>query len=82
MELVHALSVDYNLVCYFDLDTGKGRALRASGCAHNILESIFSGKLILEDCINQYIMEGVHPEDQEAMRPSGIPPPAPCGRCG
>ena len=68
MELVHALSVDYNLVCYFDLDTGKGRALRASGCAHNILESIFSGKLILEDCINQYIMEGVHPEDQEAMR--------------
>ncbi|WP_301206661.1 hypothetical protein, partial [uncultured Allobaculum sp.] len=29
-ELVQALCVDYKIVCYFDLDTGKGYALRNS----------------------------------------------------
>ena len=28
IELIHALSIEYNLVCYFDLDTGKGNSLR------------------------------------------------------
>ncbi len=68
MELIHALSVDYSLVCYFDLDTGKGRTLRISGCGHNILEPIFSGELVLEDCVGRYIDVGVYPEDREALR--------------
>ena len=37
MELVHALSTDYSLVCVFDLDTGLGSTLRISNCEHDML---------------------------------------------
>lgn len=67
-ELIHALSIEYNLVCFFDLDTGKGRALRIDKCTNNILEPIFSGDLILEDVIGQYIETSVYEEDKESLR--------------
>jgi len=68
LELIHALSADYNLVCYFDLDTGSGYALRAGECELDLLEPIFSGQLSLEDCMEGYIEMAVHEEDKEAMR--------------
>ncbi len=68
MELIHALSIEYNLVCYFDLETGAGYPLRINACPEDILTEIFSGPLYMEDCIGRYIERGVHPEDQEMMR--------------
>ena len=68
MELVHALSADYNIVCFFDLDTGKGRVLRCDKCKKNLIESIFNGDLCLKECMERYIEMGVHDDDKEMLR--------------
>ncbi|MCI8609365.1 MAG: response regulator [Firmicutes bacterium] len=68
MELTYALSIEYNLVCCFDLNTGIGRTLRINECKFDILEPIFSGDLSLEECMGQYIDAGVHPDDKEMLR--------------
>ena len=68
MELLHALSIDYNLVCFFDLDTGKGTALRISDCKYNILDELFVGELYMEDHLSRYIDRCVYEEDQELLR--------------
>ncbi len=66
--LVHALSIDYNLVCYFDLETGEGHALRITGCPYGDLEDAFSGPLDFSTCMNRYIDTCVLPDDQDMMR--------------
>ncbi|MCM1307378.1 MAG: response regulator [Butyrivibrio sp.] len=68
MELIHALSIEYSLVCYFDLNTGKGNVLQINNCKNDVLGPIFKGELELEKCIGQYIEAGVHEEDKEAFR--------------
>lgn len=55
MELVQALAIDYNLVCYFDLDTGKGGTLRMGRCRHNVLQPLFSGEITMEESLGTYI---------------------------
>ena len=67
-ELIHALSIEYNLVCFFDLNTGAGRALRIGDCKNHLLEPAFSGDLVLEDAIERYIEAGVYEEDKEPLR--------------
>ncbi|WP_251316069.1 response regulator [Flintibacter muris] len=67
-ELVQALAIDYNLVCVFDLDTGLGEALRSHKCDLGVLENLFSGELSLEECMERYVNQCVHPEDSEQMR--------------
>ncbi len=68
-ELIHALSIDYNLVCFYDLETGSGNALRITDCDKNVLESIFGGKdkLILERDMAEYINTCVIKDDREMM---------------
>lgn len=73
MELIHALSIDYTLVCFFDLDTEIGRSLRVTECTNNILDSIFSQELILTECMERYIEKCVYEEDQEALRQALTP---------
>lgn len=68
MELIHALSIEYNLVCFFDLDTGTGTTLRINTCKNNILDSIFNRELVLEECMERYIEAGVHEEDKDLLR--------------
>ncbi|WP_425756736.1 response regulator [Ihubacter sp. rT4E-8] len=68
MELVHALSIEYVLVCFFDLDTGAGKVLRIGECKNDIMTTIFNGDLVLEDCLGQYIADSIHEEDKEAFR--------------
>lgn len=67
-ELVQALGVDYNLICYFNIDTGMGQALRAHDCAYHVLSRVFSGNLDLTLCIDRYIGECVLNEDKELLR--------------
>ena len=68
IELIHALSIEYSLVCYFDLNTGAGNALRSGDCGADILQTIFSGDLVLEECMGRYIETCVYVDDKEAMR--------------
>lgn len=68
MELIHALSIDYNLVCFFDLDTGIGNAVRICDCPYQVLDNLFSGVLNLETSFSYYIDTCVYDEDREMMR--------------
>ncbi|MCM1148616.1 MAG: response regulator [Butyricicoccus sp.] len=67
-ELLHALAMDFSLVCVFDLATGKGRTLRRGRCKPGVLERVFTDELELQDCLAQYIDGCVYADDREAMR--------------
>lgn len=69
-ELVQALSIDYNLVCFFNLDNGIGHALRLIDCDKDVLSTIFSNKsdLILEYDMGRYIDTCVYEDDKEMMK--------------
>lgn len=68
VELIHALSIEYNLVCFFDLDTGRGNSLRIGECEDSVLEDIFTGDLFFENCIENYINACVYADDREILR--------------
>jgi len=67
-ELVQALSTDYNLVCYFDLDNGMGNALRTHDCPYGVLEQLFAGKLAMTESMERYCQTCVHPDDRDLLR--------------
>ena len=67
MELIYALSVDYNLVCFVDLDTGKGAVLQAEDTEETSFGGIFAGDILLEECMDLYIKQIVYEEDQEML---------------
>ena len=67
-SLVQALASDYNLVCYFDLNTGAGEPLRTHACPFHILDSLFNGEQPLRDSIERYIQTCVYEDDREMLR--------------
>lgn len=67
MELVHALSIDYNLVCFFDLNTGMGMPLRVDDEEH-LYKTIFTDEIPLEKSMELYIQKFVYEEDREMLR--------------
>ena len=73
MALIQALSIDFCLVCVFDLDSETGHALRMIDCPRGILSSIFSGELSLRVCMERYITTCVHPEDREMLHQACMP---------
>lgn len=68
MELVQALSTDYSPVCFFNLDSGKGAALRNSDYDGGLFGTIFSGEIMLNKSMELYIQQFVHEEDKEMFR--------------
>lgn len=68
MELIHALTIEYVLVCVFDLNTDIGKVLRIGECKNNVMTDIFKGELSLKSCIEHYISSSVHPDDKELLR--------------
>lgn len=70
MELVQALSIDYNIVCFYDLDTGRGSLLRMAESSKHLMGDIFTEKISFKDSMEQYIQEFVYQEDQEMLRQS------------
>lgn len=68
LELVQALTIDFNLVCFFDLNTGEGYSLRVNDCDNHVLKDLFTSDLILEDNIGRYIDACVYKDDKEMMR--------------
>ncbi len=67
MELVQALSIDYSLVCYFDLDTGFGMPLRAVESS-GAFEPGPDGEISFSESIERYISTLVHDDDREKLR--------------
>ena len=67
MGLIQALSTDYNLVCFFDLETGKGTSLRINNCPYSVLDDIFAGEPQMEESVGRYIEACVYVEDREMM---------------
>lgn len=72
MELVQALSLDYKLVCFFDLDTGHGNVLRIDDCENHILSAAFHDNLSLQECMGHYIETCVYADDKEIMLQSSL----------
>ncbi|MCI9168248.1 MAG: response regulator [Dorea sp.] len=68
MELIHALSIEYNLVCFFELDTGMGIPLRLLDKDHRMFDSDFEREISLEESMGRYIEKNVHEEDKELMK--------------
>ncbi|MCI8648190.1 MAG: response regulator [Firmicutes bacterium] len=73
MQLIQALSIDYNLVCVFDLDTGSGIALRIDDDDSHMFQSIFGGEIDLEQSIERYVQEFVYEEDKELLLQAASP---------
>ncbi len=67
-ELIHALTIDYNLVCFFDLDTGMGSTLRNAEKDKSLFGSALDGDIMLEESMGRYVQKLVHEEDRELMR--------------
>ena len=72
-ELVNALGVDFNLVCYFNLESEKGNILRIEDTHNHDLDEIFGKNLSLKDSMDIYISRFVHDDDKELMRMSVDP---------
>lgn len=68
MELIHALSMDYCLVCFFDLDTGIVMPLRCDDDTGDAFASIFNGELSFKDSMENYIQSSVYSDDCNMLR--------------
>ena len=55
MELLHALTIDYNLAGFFDLDTGMGMPLREGEDANAVFGAVFDEEASLEESMGRYI---------------------------
>ena len=67
-ELIQALSIDYNFVCFFNLDTGKGTLLRNNIENGSILSPLLGREISLEESMGLYIQNYVYEEDREMVR--------------
>lgn len=67
-ELVQALGIDYSLICFFDLDTGKGYPLRVHDCHAHILSEVFGNSIDIVDSMEGYLGKYVYSEDRELFR--------------
>ncbi|NBI10101.1 response regulator [Colidextribacter sp. OB.20] len=66
-ELVQALSTDYNLVCFYNLDSGVGGPLRTHDCPHGTLDEIFTGERPIAESLSSYIDRCVLAEDRSML---------------
>ena len=55
LELIHALGIDYNLVCFFDLDAGIGNIVRNDDSDGHEFDAVFNKSMSLEESMEIYI---------------------------
>ncbi len=65
--LVQALSIDYRVVCFFDLENGVGQPLRVEEDSRQFME-VFEKKLSFQESMEFYIQEYVCEEDRDMVR--------------
>ena len=68
MELIQALSTDFNLVCFFDLDAGVGMPLQVDAENYPDLAEIFIRDISLDEGMERYIQRCVFEDDREMLR--------------
>lgn len=68
MQLIHALSIDYSFVYYFDLNIGMGIPLRIDEDDMSISELVHNRIVSLKETMEQYIQDFVYNEDREMLR--------------
>ena len=68
IELIHALSIDYNIVCFYQLDTGLGVPLRHDDRAKEMFDSASGTEVSFEENIEYYTEHFVHEDDREMFR--------------
>ncbi len=66
-ELIQALGIDYNVVCFYDLDTGMGFQLRNED-NNGQAASLYEGEISLAESMEAYIQNFVHEDDREMLR--------------
>ncbi len=64
---MQALSIDYRIVCFFDLENGTGQPLRVEEDSRQFLEA-FERKLSFQESMEFYIQEYVCEEDRDMVR--------------
>ena len=67
-ELIQALSIDYNFVCFFNLDTGMGKVLRNNIENGTVLNPLLGREITIEESMELYIQNYVCEEDREIVR--------------
>lgn len=67
-ELVQALSIDYNLVCFFDLDTGTGVPIQNKEHEGGAFSTIFNGNISYTESMERYIQEFVYQDDRKMLQ--------------
>ena len=72
LELIQALSVDYRLVYFLDLDTGRGAPLQMAEGVEQALMAFRQGRPF-QDSMEDYIDQAVCPDDREALRQACSP---------
>lgn len=73
MELVQALSIDYSLVCFYDLETGKGFPLRKEENTKQKFGDAFNEEMSYQKSMEQYIAHYVYEEDKEVLSQAVMP---------
>lgn len=68
MELVHALCIDFKLVCFFDLDTGKGNLLQITDNENSKFNNIFNNNMLLGQFMELFIDKIVYKKDKENLQ--------------
>ena len=68
MELIQALSTDYSLVCFFNLDTGHGSLLRMTDGEEGAYRAAFATAKSYQESMDIYTERYVWPEDKEMFR--------------
>lgn len=71
-ELIQALSIDYNFVCFFNLDTGMGSLLRNNLENGSVFNSLLGREISLEESMELYIQNFVYEEDKERVRRASL----------
>lgn len=67
-ELAQALTVDYNIVCFFNMSTGKGVPIRSDESDGGAFTADENGNIYFQTGMERYIQTIVHKEDREKMR--------------
>ncbi|MCM1154105.1 MAG: ATP-binding protein [Roseburia sp.] len=67
-ELIRALSIDYSLVCFVDLQTGIGTPIQNNAGNEKDLNTIFSKEADFKESMDRYIEDFVYEDDKEMLR--------------
>lgn len=70
MRMIQALSIDYNIACFLDLETGWSVPLRSDEQNGHMFAAASDGNISFQESMERYIQEFVYEEDGEMLRQS------------